>query len=253
MRFRFLFALLIVLAVVPVSVMAQDATEEAMMMEDTPMPVMEIAVRQVKEDRLGDFVAARADFIALLKAQDGIVADREFESFFALPQPDETPVYIGMTVYESMDVVQAVGAALLETPEAAAFFDTFDFKAYVFVMPPEDFDLTTLAAEDGQVLELAVRAVNEDMDEKFVETRDAFVTLLSEQDGALESYELEVVSEDEAGRNITVGMTVYENQEKFQMILGGLQQEAVTGEYFATFVPVAAQYALSVSNDAETE
>ncbi|MEO1663658.1 MAG: hypothetical protein AAFU54_03395 [Chloroflexota bacterium] len=59
---------------------------------------MEIAVRKVKEGRLEDFKTARSNFIALLKKQDGILADREFESFFALPQPDEQPVFIGMTL-----------------------------------------------------------------------------------------------------------------------------------------------------------
>ncbi|MEL7233139.1 MAG: hypothetical protein AAFV33_12895 [Chloroflexota bacterium] len=147
-----------------------------------------------------------------------------------------------------METVQAVSAALLETPEAAAFFDTFDFKAYVFVSPPEGFDLATVARGAGEVLEVAVRAVNAGKEGAFETTRDAFVALLTSQDGAGASYEFEVLGEDEAGRNITVGMTVYESQEKFQAILGNIQQNQVTGEYFQTFVPAAAQYALSVSN-----
>jgi len=70
---------------------------------------------------------------------------------------------------------------------------------------------------------------------------------LDNQYGAMVSYELDVAFTQNEG-NITVGMTVYESQEKFQAILQSLQTAPEMGAYFQTFVPVAAQYALSASN-----
>ena len=121
-----------------------------------------------------------------------------------------------MTRWHSAEDAGKVAAELMSKPEAGAFMSTLDFKAYVMVQPIEgpDFDLATLAAQPGQVLEVAVRSVNEGQEQVFDQTRKAFVNLLSEQEGALESYEFEVVSENED--RLTVGMTVYESQEAFQ-------------------------------------
>ncbi len=71
-------------------------------------PIFEIAVRKVKDGRKFDFVTERSKFVKTLKAQDGVSNDREFQSFYALPGPDEREVFIGMTQYESMEVLNKV-------------------------------------------------------------------------------------------------------------------------------------------------
>lgn len=211
--------------------------------------VMEIAVRKVKAGQLNAFKVARSAFIKKLKGLDGVVADAEFESFYALPEPDDTPVFIGMTIWASPEAAGAASGVLMGSEEMNAFMATLDFKAYVMVQPADSntLDLSAYAGQPGQVLELAVRAVNDGMEEKFVETRDKFVELLNAQEGALESFEFNVVSESE--QNLTVGMTVYESQEAFQAIAGSIMQEEITGQYFSTFVPVAAQYSFRTTND----
>ena len=70
--------------------------------------VHEIAVRMVKPDQGEAFVRRRAAFITKLKSQKGVGPDREFESFFALPTPDERDVFIGMTTYDSLSAVNWV-------------------------------------------------------------------------------------------------------------------------------------------------
>ena len=64
----------------------------------------------------------------------------------------------------------------------------------------------------------------------------------------LSSYEFKVVKGQKID-GLTVGMTVYESQEAFQSVSGGLMSNPITQAYFATFTPVAVQYATSVSND----
>lgn len=213
-------------------------------------PVYEIAVRKVKDGQQEAFTKARSLFINTLKEQEGVQADREFASFYALPQPDERPVFIGMTEWASMDAAGAAGAQLMNTETAQNFFNTFDFKAYVMVKPSEGegFDLSTLAAQDGQVLELAVRRVKAGQEAAFDTYRKQFVALLDGAEGVLGSYEFEVVGGQHTER-LAVGMSVYASQEAFQAIAGGpIMQNEVTQQYFSTFEPVALQYAVSATN-----
>ena len=212
--------------------------------------VTEIAVRQVKPGKLESFKKRRASFVGALKKQKGIVADREFASFYALPQPDETEVFIGMTTYESLDTQAKLQRNFGLLFKFLPFMMTMNMKAYVYVQPTEGpaFDLKKLAAKPGQVLEVAVRRVENGSGEAFHAKRKAFDDLLSRQDGALESYEFDVVKGNDAD-GLTVGMTVYESQEAFERISSTLMQEPITQDYFATFTPVAVQYAVSASND----
>ena len=43
-------------------------------------------------------------------------------------------------------------------------------------------------------------------------------------------------------------MSIYENQEAFQAIVGKVQALPEAGAYFSTFEPVALQYAFSTTN-----
>lgn len=124
--------------------------------------VMEIAIRKVKAGQNEAFANARTAFINKLKAQDGIQKDWEFMSFFTMPEPDDTDVFVGMTRYESAEAMQAIAGKLMESPEAVAFFGTFDMKSFVAVQPADggDFKLEDYIS-DGNVLEVAVRTVKE--------------------------------------------------------------------------------------------
>jgi len=210
-------------------------------------PVYEIAVRMVKEGQQDNFVNERHQFVGLLKAQAGVSNDREFRSFYALPEPDPREVFIGMTQYASPSVLQEVQGKVYSA--FAPFAETMDLKAYVFVQPTEGgpFDLSTLAAKEGQVLEVAVRRVKEGQDATFQSNRKDFVDWLNRQDGVLGSWEFKVVSGQDI-EGLTVGMSVYESQEAFQAVAGQTQSLPEAGAYFATFNPVALQYAFSTQN-----
>lgn len=80
--------------------------------------VLEIAIRKVKEGQDEAFVNARTAFISKLKAQEGIQKDWEFKSFFTMPEPDNTDVFVGMTRYESAEAMQNIANNLMQSPEA---------------------------------------------------------------------------------------------------------------------------------------
>ena len=217
------------------------------LLNDKQAPVFEIAVRKVKDGRKDDFISRRAAFITKLKAQDGVSNDREFQSFYALPEPDKQEVFIGMTQYATGKTVGKVQSKVLGP--FLKFAKTMDLKAYVFVQPTEGdaFDLGKIAAKPGQVLELAVRRVKPGQETAFQASRQTFVNWLNQQDGVTGSWEFKVVGGKNTER-LTVGMSVYESQEAFQAIAAKGQTLPEAGKYFATFEPVALQYAISTTN-----
>lgn len=209
--------------------------------------VIEIAVRRVKPGKETAFRSRRSDFITILKQQPGVNADREFASFHALPVKDDAEVFVGMTDYDGLEAVAKIQRRLGVLWRFLRFSRTMDLKAYVFATQTEGptLDLATLAAGDGQILEVAIRRVTNGPD--FDAARKRFVALLSDQEGVLESYELAPVK----GKNIedvTIGMTVYASMEAFEAASRTLMTDSVAQEYFATFEPVAVQYAVSTSN-----
>jgi hypothetical protein len=183
-------------------------------------PVYEIAVREVKDGQFDEFKERRADFISWLKVQEGVKADREFESFYAMPE-NKGQVFTGMTEYESFKApgkIQSKMGALKRFPK---FAKTMDAKAYVYVQTTEGpaFDLKTLARGEGEVLEVAVMRVKPGMENEFNQYRREFVNMLGAQKGVKESYEFNVVGGKDTER-LAVGMTVY--QDKATMM--GLMQ-----------------------------
>lgn len=212
-------------------------------------PVTEIAIRKVKEGELDAFKGTRQNFITVLKEQDGVLADREFESFYALPEPDERPVYIGMTDYATGKTVGKVQGNMGVISKFLKFKKTMDLKAYVFVQQTEglNFTLKTLASEDGQILEIGVRKVKAGQEAAFNSYRKEFVELLSSYEGVLESYEFKVVGGKDID-GLSVGMTVYESKEAFMKLAGPIMEQEVTQKYFGTFDIVASQFAFSTSN-----
>ena len=214
---------------------------------DREAPVYEVAVRQVKDGMKADFEAARASFIKILISQEGVSNDREFQSFYALPVPDEREVFVGMTEYASYETPGDVQSTWAVVSKFLDFKKTMDLKGYVFVQPIEggDFDLGQLAKKPGQVLEVAIRKVKAGQEVSFEANRISFVNWLGEQQGVVGSWEFKVVGGNDI-EGLTVGMSVYESQEAFQAIAGRVQSLPQAGQYFSTFEPVALQYAISI-------
>lgn len=237
---------IIALGIVGLTTLISCSPVKKALVNNIEQPVYEIAVRQVKDGKKTDFDAARTAFIEKLVVQNGVSNDREFSSFYSLPTPDKLETFIGMTQYQSFKTPKKVQSNMGVVSKFMKFKKTMDLKAYVFVQPIEggDFDLATLAKKQGQILEIAVRRVKEGKDGEFQKMRKAFVDKLGKEDGVVQSWEFKVVGGDNTER-LTVGMTVYENQEKFQKI-GQATQTWAESAFFGTFDPVALQYAYSI-------
>lgn len=218
------------------------------LVEKTEKPVTEIAIRLVKEGKIDEFKETRKNFITVLKEQKGVLADREFHSFYALPMSDERDVYIGMTDYETYKAVGEVQGKMGVVSKFLKFKKTMDLKAYVFVQQTEGpkYNLSTLASGNGEILEVGIRRVKPGMEKEFNEYRRKFVGLLSSNEGVKESYEFEVVGGKDI-EGLTVGMTVYESQDAFMKVAESVMKEEITGKYFSTFEVVASQFAFSTT------
>lgn len=210
-------------------------------------PVHEIAIRKVKPAKDQQFRDRRSAFITTLRQQPGAGTDREFHSFLAMPVPDDAEVFVGMTTYDSLKA----NAKIQRNPKVVwnflRFARTMDLKAYVYVRPTEGppFDLASLASDPGQVLEVGVRRVTDRA--RFEATRPPFIELLSSQPGVRDSWEFEVVKGKDT-ENLTVGMTVYDDQAAVEQVIGTILDDPVTTAYFETFEPVALQYTTSTTN-----
>lgn len=216
---------------------------------ETEKPVTEIAIRVVKEGQKDAFMETRKNFITVLKEQDGVIADREFQSFYALPKSDERDVFVGMTDYETYKTVGKVQGKMGVVSKFLRFKKTMDLKAYVFVQQTEGpkFNLKTLASGNGEILEIGVRRVKPGMEKEFNEYRKQFVDLLSSYDGVKESYEFKVVGGKDI-EGLSVGMTVYESKEAFMKLAEPIMKEEITQKYFSTFDVVASQFSFSTTN-----
>jgi hypothetical protein len=219
------------------------------LVEKTEQPVTEIAIRLVKDGMNDEFKETRKNFITVLKEQKGVLADREFQSFYALPKPDEREVFIGMTDYETYKTVGKVQGKMGVVSKFLKFKKTMDLKAYVFVQQIEGrkFNLKTLASGNGEILEIGVRRVKPGMEKEFHEYRKQFVDLLSSYEGVKESYEFKVVGGKDI-EGLSVGMTVYESKEAFMKLAEPIMKEEITQKYFSTFDVVASQFSFSTTN-----
>lgn len=188
---------------------------------------------------LAEFAAAREAFLAALTAQPGVGTDREFEAIIdgATFGPPAVPVFTGMTQYENLETFQAAGAALGNSTEAGAFFGTFEPLAFTALgpkYPADSYDLARIAAEPGQILEVAVRnlAQYENFDVQDYESRlGVFLDALSQQPGFVAEYQWVSVLDP----NLAVGMTVYDSVDAFAAI-------AQDQEFVAQMMPFVNDY-----------
>lgn len=209
-------------------------------------PPMEIAIRKVKAGQEDAFVAARANLIRLLKAQDGVEKDWEFQSFFTMPEPNDSDVFVGMTRYDSLETVGQISAKLMSSPEAAAFFGTFDMQAFVMVTPADGqpFKLEDVIHTNGQVLEVAVRTPKAGMADQFQALRDAFFGRVAEQPGYLMDREF---IDAQSGANVV--LIAWESREAFMNALGVLQTLPEMGAFFGAIDAQAYQALTQTTND----
>lgn len=202
----------------------------------------------IKEGEKEHFIEARKNFIAVLKEENGVLTDREFKSFYALPQPDSREVFIGMTDYATYKAVGKVQSKMGVLNKFLKLKKTMDLKAYVFVQQIEGpaFDLKNLAAHNGEVLELGVRRIKPGMEKEFHKYRKEFVKLMNTYPGVKVNYEFKVVGGNDT-KNLTVGMSVFESQDAFIKLLEPLQKAEITQKHFSTFEIVAGQFAISTN------
>ncbi len=221
--------------------------EEATMYENdhTIFPVMEIAIRQVKAGQEEAFVTARAAFIRELKAQDGVERDWEFQSFFTMPEPNATDVFVGMTRYASLDVVTQISEKLMNTEGAQNFFGTFDMQAFVLVQPADGtlFKLEDVINQPGQVLEVAARTPKAGMEEQFQPLRNAFFAQVAAQPGYIMDKEF---IDLQSGANVV--LIAWETVEDFQNALGVLPAQPEMGAFFDA-LDVQAYQALTLTTN----
>ena len=204
--------------------------------------VVEIAIRQVKTGQLITFEQARTNFINLLTIQEGVSNDREYASFFHFNPAQDTsrPVYIGMTQYEDLETFVDVGTNLGTSPEAGAFFSTFEPLLFTAMKPKVAgtvVDLSTLVSS-GQILEIAARDLSQypSFDQADYEAKlQAFLDVLGQQSGRVAEYQWVSVLDP----NIVVGMTVYESQAAFFTIASDpdFNSNPAVGAFFATYPP----------------
>lgn len=212
--------------------------------------VHEIAVRVVKQGKDEVFARRRAAFITKLKGQRGVLADREFESFFALPQPDERPVFVGMSTYEELATVTRVQMNPLVMMKFLPFFMTMELKAYFFAEqiagPP--LELATLGAGPGQIVHLAVRRVAPAQAAVYEAEHAAFYELLLARPGVGPHYELAAVKGNGGIEGVRIGLTVFEDDEAMASAYEALSEHAQFIKYVETFETLASQFMRSTTN-----
>lgn len=212
--------------------------------------VHELAVRIVKPGKDELFALRRAAFIQKLKTQKGVLADREFESFFALPGMDERPVFIGMTTYDKLATVNWIQMNPMVMLKFLPFFMTMSLKAYAFMEQTDGpkFDLAKLGAAPGSVVHIAVRKPNDIPQEEHLAAQKTFLDLLLARDGVGAHYEFKAVKGfDVAGA--TIGITEFADDEAMASAFEALSEHEAFLAYTKTFETVASQFARTTTND----
>ncbi len=207
-------------------------------------PVVELALRRLgPSQELAGFERARDTFVARLRQQPGVVADREFRAVFdyAVNGPPTPQVFVGMTEYRSLDAFRAAGAALGASSEAAGFLGTFQPITFTALRPLHErtpVNLQAIANAPGQVLEIAVRDLSRYArfdPAAYAAARDAFLALLRAQPGFVAEYQWRSALDP----NLAVGMTVYASQQAFQSLAttAAFTQAPATAAFLGAYPP----------------
>jgi heme-degrading monooxygenase HmoA len=192
--------------------------------------IYEIAIQAVKPDETSSYPEARARFLRVLEEQPGVERDWTFESFFTMPEPDQTKVVVGLTRWRSAADFEAASGALMPTPEAQAVFSKVDMRAFVQVRTAdgEVFRLEDHIQGPDQVLEVAVRRPKPGVSEAhFQAARRGFFDRIAEQPGYL--FDRELV--DDAGHRVV--LIGWRSTAAFMSALGALQTCPEMGTFFS--------------------
>ncbi len=182
--------------------------------------IYEIAIQEVKNGDIADWVAARAPLLEGLAQTPGVEADWTLKSFFTLPEPGPLPVYVGLTRWSSIEDFSAASKSMMAMPEVQAFFEKVDLQAFVQVSPADGqpFVLEDYINASGQVLEVAVRTPKPGEEDNFDAARAAFFGEVAKQPGYI--FDREFVSND--GKRVV--MIGWDSQQQFMTALGTLSQ-----------------------------
>ena len=231
-----------------------DKDDDTTTVVDKTDDVLEIPVRQVPVE--STWYNALTTMNQNLASEKGIIATREFKSIFSVApynsatgQPYDK-VFFGLSQYENKADYDAIVAKYTTgTPPSwlTNYFTTNTPLTQNSILVKKYRNTPNIDVKNflsaGQVLEIAIRDVSgfsnfNDFDTK----RAAFVDLLKQQDGFVK--ELEYRSED---GKYYVGMTIYENIQKFQTIATNpaVMQSAVAGALFSSYPPDVNQFGLA--------
>ena len=210
-------------------------------------------MRQVPDE--AKWYAALSKLNALLVNDKGVVASREFKTIVNVAPYNPTTgkpydkVFFGLGQYESQADYDALTAKYTANPPAdlLSYFSTNIplNNGSILVKPYRDTPTLDVKnfIQTGQVLEIAIRDVSKytnfnDFDTK----RAAFVTLLKKQNGVVK--ELEYRSVD---GKYYVGMTIYENQQKFFAIISNpaVVQSAEITALINSYPPMINQFGVA--------
>lgn len=199
--------------------------------------VFVLPIRKIKDGQdIEDFKMKRDAYVATLEAQAGTLSDREFQPFFEFTGSDLdlSRVFVGLTSFQNNETFGQIGQATGSTPEATAFFDTFDFLTFQVLQPldeNETVDLEEFAnLGTGQVWEVAVRDLSQytDLDQTDYENkRDAYLAVLAAQDNFVREVQWKSISDP----NVVVGMTIYKDAASYQAVN---QDQSFIDAYLAT-------------------
>ncbi len=130
--------------------------------------IYEFIVLQQK-DANTDLQPLLADYDREARSVEGSIASRHFRSFYALPQPDNVPVYVLVYQWRERDTISLAVNHLTNTSAIAALLNAADIIALALTEQVEGdaIDVNGLAAEPGQVLEVAVRRIKADQETQF--------------------------------------------------------------------------------------
>ncbi|MCB9045369.1 MAG: hypothetical protein H6550_04420 [Chitinophagales bacterium] len=191
--------------------------------------IQEIAIRKVKNGMLEKFIESRKKFIDLLKKNDGIILDCEFESFFTMPGADDTEVLVGTTIYESAEVVTNISEKLLQTAEANAFFSTFDMKAFALTKPVEVAEEEIINnLQKSSVVEVAIRRPKDGHKADFNDRRDDFFRLVAACPGHV--FDCEYIDVNTGNNVVLIG---WKDKVSFQNALSHLQTKNEMMAFFS--------------------
>lgn len=204
--------------------------------------IFEIAIRRVVDQE--NYAIRQAALNEAISGVDGFIATREYEAFFGIPTIEEGQRYtVGISEWESLDAYTAA-AALVDDPEVsvlvAAYFETIESVQNIIVQPFVKGEVLSVIdlAQEGQVLELAVRAISGyDDPVDFLRTIRGFTHQLTALEGVVREYEW--ISVD---GQYFVGMTQYESMETFGAASQneGLLSHPSTVAMFSTYPPLLA-------------